>query len=121
MRFGSSYYVFNSWADFVGGAKPADFGITFSNTPGYAQAFPSFKFGQYSAYLQDEITVNSKLKFILGLRGDLPTYSQPALAHPIIEGLTFGSNKFNGRVERKRKVEEVNCLILLANFTIIDA
>ena len=61
MRFGSSYYVFNSWADFVGGAKPADFGITFSNTPGYAQAFPSFKFGQYSAYLQDEITVNSKV------------------------------------------------------------
>ena len=95
MRLGSSYYVFNSWADFVGGAKPADFGITFSNTPGYAQAFPSFKFGQYSAYLQDEITINSKLKFILGLRGDLPTYSQPALAHPLIEGLTFGTNKFS--------------------------
>ena len=95
MRFGSSFYVFNSWSDFTSGVKPVDFGITFSNTPGYAQAFPSFKFGQYSAYIQDEITVNSKLKLVAGLRADLPTYSQPAAAHPMIEKLTFGSNQYS--------------------------
>ena len=104
MRFGSSYYVFNSWADFVGGAKPADFGITFSNTPGYAQAFPSFKFGQYSAYLQDELTLNSKLKVILGLRGDLPTYSQAATAHPMVEALTFGTNKYSTATLPKSRI-----------------
>ena len=95
MRFGTSYYIFNSWSDFTSGVKPIDFGITFSNTPGYAQAFPSFKFGQYSAYFQDEIAVNSHLKVVAGLRADLPTFSQPAAAHPMIEKLTFGSNQYS--------------------------
>ena len=104
MRFGTSFYVFNSWTDFTSGAKPADFGITFSNTPGYAQAFPSFKFGQYSGYIQDEITVNSKLKVVAGLRADLPTFSQPAAAHPMIENLTFGDNKYSTATLPKSKV-----------------
>ncbi|MCK9638957.1 MAG: carboxypeptidase regulatory-like domain-containing protein [Prolixibacteraceae bacterium] len=104
MRFGTSFYVFNSWTDFTSGAKPADFGITFSNTPGYAQAFPSFKFGQYSAYIQDEITVNSKLKVVAGLRADLPTFSQPAAAHPMIENLTFGDNKYSTATLPQSKV-----------------
>ncbi|HEY3389781.1 MAG TPA: carboxypeptidase regulatory-like domain-containing protein, partial [Prolixibacteraceae bacterium] len=96
MRFGSSYYVFNSWDDFTSGtALPKVFGQTFSNTPGYAQAFPSFKFSQFSGYLQDEINVNSKLKIVAGFRVDLPTYPEPAPEHPIIAGLTFGDNKYS--------------------------
>ena len=96
MRFGSSFYVFNSWADFTSGtALPKDFGVTFSNTPGYAQAFPSFKFSQFSGYLQDEINVNSKLKIVAGFRVDLPTYPEPAPEHPLIAGLTFGNNKYS--------------------------
>jgi len=95
MRFGSSFYVFNSWTDFTSGALPKDFGQTFSNTPGYAQAFPSFKFSQYSGYLQDELNINSKLKIVAGFRVDLPTYPEPAPEHPIIGGLTFGNNKFS--------------------------
>ena len=104
MRFGSSYYVFNSWTDFTSGAKPLDFGITFSNTPGYAQAFPSFKFGQYSAYMQDEISVNAKLKIVAGFRADLPTYSQPAAEHPIVAGLSFGSNKYSTSTLPKSRI-----------------
>lgn len=95
MRFGTSFYVFNSWDDFKNGAKPADFGLTFSNTPGYAQAFPSFKFGQYSAYMQDEIAVSAKLKVVAGFRADLPTYSQPAAEHPMIAGMSFDNNKYS--------------------------
>jgi len=95
MRFGSSYYVFNSWSDFTSNALPKVFGITFSNTPGYAQAFPSFKFSQYSAYFQDEMAVNSKLKITAGFRVDLPTYPDPMAEHPIIAGLTFGDNRFS--------------------------
>ena len=96
MRFGSSFYVFNSWADFTSGtALPKDFGVTFSNTPGYAQAFPSFKFSQFSGYLQDEINVNSKLKIVAGFRVDLPTYPEPAPEHPLISGLSFGNNKYS--------------------------
>lgn len=94
-RFGTSFYVFNSWSDFVNGVKPADFGITFSNSPGYAQAFPTFKYAQTSAYLQDEINLTSKLKIVAGIRLDLPTYPEALAIHPIIEGLTFGENNYS--------------------------
>jgi hypothetical protein len=104
MRFGSSYYVFNSWDDFVNKANPKNFGITFSNTPGYAQAFPSFKFGQYSAYVQDEIAVSAKLKLVAGLRADLPTYSQPVGEHPIIATLPFGTNKYSTATLPKSRI-----------------
>jgi len=104
MRFGSSFYVFNSWDDFVNGANPKNFGITFSNTPGYAQAFPTFNYAQTSAYLQDEINVNSKLKVVAGLRFDLPTYPDPLPEHPIISSLTFGENTYSTATLPKTKV-----------------
>ena len=104
MRFGSSFYVFKSWDDFVNGVKPQNFGITFSNTPGYAQAFPSFEFGQYSGYIQDEIAVNAKLKVTAGIRVDLPTYSQPAAEHPMVATLTFGDKKFSTATLPKSKM-----------------
>jgi hypothetical protein len=104
MRFGSSFYVFNSWDDFVNGVKPADFGITFSNTPGYSQAFPSFKFYQYSAYFQDEININSKLKIVAGLRADLPSYPKPAPNHPIIDTLKFNGTSYHTSTLPKSRV-----------------
>jgi len=91
MRFGSSFYVFNSWDDFVNGALPKNYAVTFSNTPGYAQAFPTFKYSQLAAYLQDEIVVSSRLKVVAGLRFDLPTYPEPLANHPIVDNLSFGT------------------------------
>ncbi len=104
MRFGSSFYVFNSWSDFTSGVTPKNFGITFSNTPGYAQAFPTFKYSQTSAYIQDEIVVSSKLKIVAGLRLDLPSYPDPLPEHPIIAGLTFGENTYSTATLPKTKV-----------------
>jgi len=95
MRFGTGFYVFDSWDDFVNGKLPRNYGITFSNTPGYEQAFPRFNFGQYTAYIQDEINVNPHLKVTAGFRVDLPTYSQPVDEHPIIATLTFGDKKYS--------------------------
>ncbi len=95
MRFGSSFYVFDSWDAFVNGGLPRNYGITFSNTPGYAQAFPRFNFGQYTAYIQDEISFSNRLKATAGFRVDLPTYSQPVDGHPIVAGLTFGDKKYD--------------------------
>src|SRR5690606_20808360 len=40
-RFGTGYYVFNSWDDFVNGENPINYAITFSLSPGYKQAFPN--------------------------------------------------------------------------------
>lgn len=104
MRFGSSFYVFNSWSDFVNGVNPKNYGVTFSNSPGYAQAFPTFKYAQYSAYIQDEIVVSSKLKVVGGLRLDLPSYPEPLAEHPIIGGLTFGENTYSTSTLPKTKV-----------------
>jgi hypothetical protein len=95
MRFGSSFYVFNSWSDFVNGVNPKNFGITFSNTPGYSQAFPSFNYAQSSAYLQDEVNLNANIKVVAGIRLDLPTYPDPLPEHPIIADLTFGNNTYS--------------------------
>lgn len=104
-RFGTGFYVFKSWDDFVNGAKPANYGITFSNSPGYAQAFPSFSFNQYSTYLQDEINVNKKLKVTAGFRVDIPTFDQPAEAHPLIANLTFADGeKYNTATLPKSKL-----------------
>jgi len=104
MRFGTSFYVFKSWDDFVNGAKPQNFGITFSNTPGYAQAFPSFEFNQYSTYLQDELNLNAKLKITGGIRFDLPTYSQPASEHPMVKTLDFNGEKYSTATLPKSRI-----------------
>ncbi len=105
-RFGTSYYTFNSWNDFVSGVKPVDFGITYSLAPGFAQAFPSFKFAQYSVYGQDEITINKNFRLTLGLRLDLPTYPDVSevQTHPLVAALTFADGeKINtGNLPSKR-------------------
>lgn len=105
-RFGTSYYTFASWNDFVTGAKPKDFGITYSLMPGFAQAFPSFQFAQYSLYGQDEITVNKNFKMTLGLRFDLPTYPDVSevITHPLVDSITFAhGEKINtGNLPKKR-------------------
>ncbi|WCT10657.1 TonB-dependent receptor [Mucilaginibacter jinjuensis] len=88
-RFATSYYTFNSWDDFVNGAKPADFAQTYSLSPGYAQAYPTFKFGQYSVYGQDEIAVSDKFHLTVGLRLDLGAYPKVLEEHPLVSQLTF--------------------------------
>lgn len=104
MRFGASYYAFNSWDDFVNGADPRAFAVTFSNTPGYAQAFPSFNFGQYTAYLQDQMDLNEKLRVTAGIRLDLPTYTQPADTHPMLAKLDFNGKKYDSAALPKSRV-----------------
>ncbi|WP_235904180.1 TonB-dependent receptor [Arcticibacter tournemirensis] len=89
MRFGSSYYRFASWNDFVNGANPTDFAVTYSLTPGYKQAYPTFKFANYSLYAQDQIALTERLKITPGLRIELPTYPGSLAEHPLVTPLTF--------------------------------
>lgn len=92
-RFGTGYYVFNSWNDFVNGAKPANYALTFPLTADGSQAFPSFKFSQLSVYLQDEFTVTPQLKIMAGLRVELPSYPgvDEIKTHPMIDTLAFAN------------------------------
>lgn len=93
-RFGTGYYQFNSWDDFVNGENPANYAITYSLLPGYAQAFPEVGFRQYSFFVQDEYDVTSKLRITGGLRFDLPTFpSVPEIkTHPLVDDLNFENN-----------------------------
>jgi Carboxypeptidase regulatory-like domain/TonB dependent receptor-like, beta-barrel len=105
-RFATSYYRFATWNDFVTNQKPTDFAITYSLSPNFAPAFSSFKFAQYSAYGQDEITVNKNFRLTLGLRIDQPSYpSVPQIiTHPLVAALTFANGeKINtGNLPEKR-------------------
>lgn len=94
-RFGTGAYRFNSFADFVNGAKPNDYAITYSLSPGYKQAFSTFKFQQYAAYIQDAFSINEKLKLTAGLRLELPTYPDvPEIkTHPLVAPLTFSNGR----------------------------
>lgn len=104
---GASYYRFNSFADFQNGVKPNDFAYTYSLKKDYSQAFPTFKFAQFSAFVQDEITVSKKFKLTLGIRADKSTYPNVAEVkeNPLVTPLTFANGvKVNTGVLPKAKV-----------------
>lgn len=88
---GASYYRFNSFADFQNGVKPIDFAYTYSLKKDYSQAFPQFKFAQYSALFQDEITFSKNFRLTLGLRADRSTYPDvdEVKENPLVTPLVF--------------------------------
>lgn len=90
-RFGTGYYVFNSWNDFVTNQKPINYALTYPLTADGSQAFPSFKFSQFSLYLQDDWTVNNKLKIMGGVRFELPSYPgvDEIKTHPMVAKLNY--------------------------------
>jgi outer membrane receptor for ferrienterochelin and colicin len=94
-RFGTGYYTFASWNDFVTGQRPRDYALTYSLLPGYEQAFPRFKFAQYALYAQDEITISEKLRLTAGVRLELPTYVDvdEIKTHPLVAPLTFSEGR----------------------------
>ena len=97
--FGTSYYRFATWADFASALDPnpanrklpTDFTQTFSLSKDFAPAFSSFEYAQYSAYAQDEISVNKDFRLTIGLRLELPTYQEiPQIqTNPLLVALNF--------------------------------
>ena len=106
-RFGTGFYTFRSWNDFVTGARPAQYTVTYPLTADGSQAFPSFKFAQYSAYIQDEFTVTDRLKLTAGLRAERASYPgvDEIRTHPLVASLTFnGGTKVNTGALPKNRV-----------------
>ncbi|MBC7874333.1 MAG: TonB-dependent receptor [Ferruginibacter sp.] len=113
-RFATSYYRFATWADFASALNPnpalrklpTDFALTYSLSKNFAPAFSAFKFRQFSAYIQDEITINRNFRFTFGLRVDLPTYPgvPQIITHPLVLAMNFnGGEKVNtGNLPEKR-------------------
>lgn len=87
MRYGTSYYRYNSLADFFNNATPSSFAITFpveGRTP-----YVELDFGQASLYAQDEIKFNDNFKLTVGLRADRPLFQNKLLGNSSIMALSF--------------------------------
>ncbi len=99
-RMGMSYYLFSSWEDFVGGADPEAYAITYPISEGYKQRYPAFNFNQFTAYVQDEWDITDRLTATIGLRLDLPTYPKmdELVTHPMIANLAFAGVDGKGGV-----------------------
>jgi hypothetical protein len=103
-RFGTSYYTFNSWDDFKNGAKPIEFAQTYSLSPNYEQAFPTYKFWQFSGYAQDEVSLTERFRLTGGIRLELGTYPKVLKEHPLVSALTFkdGEHLNTGNLPKSR-------------------
>ncbi len=88
IREGTSYYRYASVDDFIEGADPIGFGLTYGyngeEAPG---AYATFGFA--AAYAQDEWSVVPKLKLTYGVRLELPLYLYKLTNNPAISALTF--------------------------------
>lgn len=105
-RFGTGFYTFRSWNDFITNQRPAQYTVTYPLTADGSQAYPSFKFAQYSAYLQDEFTVTDRLKLTAGLRVEQASYPDvtEVRTHPLVAGLNFAGQKVDTGVLPENKV-----------------
>ncbi len=87
IRMGTSYYRYNSVADFLSGGKPSVFGITypFDGQDGYAKV----KFGMAGAYAQDRIALSQNFNLTVGLRVDLPLFLDNPPNNPVLDTLSL--------------------------------
>ncbi|MFD1258336.1 carboxypeptidase regulatory-like domain-containing protein [Mucilaginibacter terrae] len=89
MPFGTGYYTFASWDDFVQGQKPVDYALTYSTVPGVQKPGYSFNYLNISAFAQDHVIVNDRFSFTAGLRVDLPVFPTPLIENPLVASLSF--------------------------------
>lgn len=92
IREGTSYYRYNSVDDFISGANPIGFGVTYgyngNDAPG---ADLSFGFG--GIYAQDEWVALPNLKVTYGLRLERAFYLNDMQNNPAISDLSFRDNQ----------------------------
>ncbi len=84
VRMGTSYYRFESVADFLNGGAPSVYGVTY---PFQNDTWAAVKFGLGGLYLQDRIAVTPKLNVTVGIRADLPLFFDDPLNNPAVDTL----------------------------------
>ena len=90
MRNGTGYYRFNSVDDFINGAAPESFALTYGWN-GEKNPNAQVTFNQLGIYLQDEWNINKNFKLTYGLRLDELMFDNSDLAtNKAIYALDFG-------------------------------
>ncbi|HAI77420.1 MAG TPA: hypothetical protein DCM08_14410 [Microscillaceae bacterium] len=122
----TSYYRFNSYADFYnsfpvgtpvptsavasglssGAGRPAAFVLQYSTVPGTPVFVAQVNVAYLGAYIQDEWQINNKFKLTAGLRLDVPIFTNGAPRNQNIESLSF----LNGQTVRTDKFTDTQLL-----------
>lgn len=94
IREGTTYYRYGSVDDFINGASPTGFGVTYGydgeDAPG-----AELTFGLGAIYAQDEWKVNPDLKVTFGLRVEKPFFFDEQKDNPAISALDFNGYKID--------------------------
>jgi hypothetical protein len=89
MRNGTGYYRYASVSDFLNGAAPVDFALTYgangNKLPSNAVAF-----AQFGGYVQDEWNILDDLKLTAGVRADNLAFLNDIMTNNAIKNLDFG-------------------------------
>jgi hypothetical protein len=103
MRNGTGYYRYASLSDFLSGAAPIDFALTYgangNTTPSNAVAF-----GQLGFYAQNEWNATDNLKVTLGIRGDNLSFLNDIMRNNAIYNLDFGGRKIDTGIWPKSRI-----------------
>lgn len=92
IREGTSYYRYASVDDFINGADPIGFGVTYGYNGDDAPG-AEVTFGLGALYAQDEWKITNNLKVTMGLRVELPFFFDELKDNPAISALTFADGK----------------------------
>ena len=88
LRYGTSYYRYDSLNQFLNNMAPSAFALTYPYTG--QKPFVELDFAQFSLYGQDEIQVTDRFKLTAGLRIDRPVFVNSLTANASVSALTFG-------------------------------
>jgi len=89
MRSGTGYYRYASLGDFMSGAIPVDFALTYG-TNGELVPSNAVKFNQIGAYIQDEWSPLQNFILTVGLRADNLSFINDIITNNAIKELDFG-------------------------------
>ena len=94
MRNGTGYYRYASVSDFLNGAAPVDFCLTYGAN-GNTKPSNAVAFNQLGFYLQDEWNLLENLKLTLGVRADNITFLNDIMTNNAIKALDFGGKNID--------------------------
>lgn len=89
MRNGTGYYRYASVSDFINGAAPVDFALTYGAN-GVSVPASEVAFTQIGGYVQDEWNPTQNLKVTLGVRADNLRFDDNIMRNNAIYELDFG-------------------------------
>lgn len=89
--FGTGYYTFASWDDFVSGKSPVDYAITYSTVPGKVQPSYHFKYANLALFAQNTIILGKRSSITAGFRFDVPWFPGGLAENNNIAALTFAN------------------------------